>query len=128
MAYFGVYDTRIRSARHRISRFFNGWFFSGVLSLVFAYLFHDFIIGGEIPRLIYFYAWSIILLAGGLTHFLVDRLYEHRRKKSHDRALVLGPTGMTVEDGRHGHKTFSDPKLLTRYLRDHTSDVYRLSL
>lgn len=129
MTYFGVYGTRIASAQRRLARFFNGWFFSGVLSLVFAYLFHDFIIGGEIPRLIYFYTWVMVLGASGMIHFFVDLFYERRRKNNPSpQHLHLKWWVMILSAWGGNDRVFRNPKLLMAYLREDTSVVYRLSV
>lgn len=56
----GAYTTHRITSIEASKRAMSGWFFSLFLTLSFIYLFHDFIVGGEIPRLIILYTWLFL--------------------------------------------------------------------
>ncbi|MFO0764026.1 MAG: sugar transferase [Candidatus Gracilibacteria bacterium] len=120
MLLFGAYTTHRITAIEASKRAMSGWFFSLFLTLSFIYLFHDFIIGGEIPRLIILYTW--LFLGVGMIGI---RMFFGGQDE--DLSYLETVTVEIVDDRLIAHKnhqkTYTQEELLS-IICEHQSHIY----
>ena len=122
MTLFGAYTTHRITSIEASKRAMSGWFFSLFLTLSFIYLFHDFIVGGEIPRLIILYTWLFLWIAMIGVRILLGK---QDADLSYLQTVTVDMKGDSFVAYKNTDETYSQEELL-RIICEHRPNVYLL--